>query len=481
MYSLFSLDKVLIVKVLPASRSEHADVRVENASQYLIYCYTIERQLMRIMAAKFVDTSQWDFKRQLAQDMWETSRHADALRTRALELRFPRRDVDKKPNADRLTLMAEYAKSKDTEEFIGGVYGALLPELLRTYQNYLEQTDQLDDAPTVFILRHIAADKEGQIEHMRSLTEQISPNLFADTSDWQDYLRQLSASIGGISGLETFVPKPSDHPLAGRPAYAVGRSVQRDARWRPALFHLPHENKFDVEGRKAWQRIESLDKRVAMQVWSAISHFNEIWAAEVVAASIWDFDNQPWDFYLDLARWAWDETRHSTMGYRALQGWGWDVPELIPWGNALYNAMGPMPPIQRLALLYFYEDSLLRAGVKQIEIKILESAQDDGGVQDMDFDWADEAIHVSYGYTWLRHLLGDSNAGKTELTRLTDEARDPVARFVADHKDKPEAKLAPYFDRLYDVISAMLKEIPDDHLEFQWAPVVADDEVLKAL
>ena len=470
-----------MVKVLPSSRAAHAEARVENASRYLNRCYVVERQLMRTLAARFVDTSQWDFKRQLAQDMWETSRHADVLRTRILELRFPRRDVDKKYNSDMLALVAEVAKGKDSEEFIGGVYGALLPELIRTYQNYLEQTDLLDDAPTVYILKHIITDKAAQLERMRALADQVAPGLFENSAEWQDYLRQSCAGLGGISGRETPAPKPTDHSLAGRPPYEIGRSVQRDSRWRPALFHLPHENKYDVEGRKAWGRIEALDKRVAMQVWSAISHFNEIWAAEVVAASMWDFDSQPWDFYLDLARWSWDEVRHSTMGYRALQGWGWDVPDLIPWGNALYNAMGPMPPIQRLALLYYYEDGLLRAGVKQIELKILESAQDDGSAQDMDFDWADEAIHVSYGYTWLRHLLGDNNAGKEELTRLTDEAREIVARFVAEHKDDPEAKLAPYFDRLYDVIAAMLRDIPDDHLDIQWAPVVADDEVLKAL
>ena len=215
-----------------------------------------------------------------------------------------------------------------------------------------------------------------------------------------------------------------------------------------------------------------------MQVWSAISHFNEIWAAEVVAASIWDFDKQPWDFYLDLARWAWDEARHSTMGYRALQGWGWDVPELIPWGNALYNAMGPMPPIQRLALLYYYEEGLLRAGTKQIEIKILESAQDDGSVQDMDFDWADEAIHVSYGFRWLRHLLGDDKAGKDQLEALTDEAREIMATFIREHQNEPTAKLAPYFDCLYDVIESMLQDIPDDGLDIHWQPVVADEEAL---
>jgi hypothetical protein len=134
-----------------------------------------------------------------------------------------------------------------------------------------------------------------------------------------------------------------------------------------------------------------------------------------------------------------------------------------------------------LAILYFYEEGLLRAGTKQIELKILESAKDDGSVQDMDFDWADEAIHVSYGFKWLRHLLGDDNAGKEELKRLTDEARAIVAQFVLDHKDDPEAKLAPYFNRLHDIVAEMLHDIPDDGLDIQWAPVVADEEVLKAL
>jgi uncharacterized ferritin-like protein (DUF455 family) len=255
--------------------------------------------------------------------------------------------------------------------------------------------------------------------------------------------------------------------------------VQRDSRWRPALFHLPHENKYDVAGRQAWKRFESLDKRVAMQVWSAISHFNEIWAAEVPASVMWELDSEPWDFYLDLARWASDETRHSTMGYRAMHGWGWDIPDLIPWGNALYNALADMPAAQRLALLYYYEEGLLRAGTKQTEIKILESAGDDGSTQDMDYDWADEAIHVSYGYTWLRHLFGDDNAGQAELKRLTDEARERMAQYVLAHKDDPEAQLAPYFDRLYEVVKQMTFEIPDDGLDVKWEPVVADEAVLE--
>lgn len=470
-----------MVKVLPSSRETHEQARVDNASSYLKRCYIVERQLMRTLAAWFVETSQWDFKRQLAQHMWETSLHADALRTRILELRYPRRDVDKKYDKAVLHLMSESAKANDTNEFVGGIYGVLIPALLETYQAYLNFTDTLDDAPTTFMLRHIIADKQAQIEQNRQLVDTVEPTLWDTTSEWQNYLTQTIKSIGGIAGLDSKTDMPNNHACTGRADYDVTRQVQRDSRWRSALFHLPHENKYDVDGRKAWARIEQLDKRVAMQVWSAISHFNEIWAAEVVAASMWDFDKQPWDFYLDLARWAWDETRHSTMGYRALKGWGWDVPDLIPWGNALYNALGPMPPIQRLALLYFYEEGLLRAGTKQIELRILESAQDDGSAQDMDFDWADEAIHVGYGFKWLRHLLGDDQAGREQLKELTDSARAIMATYVQQHKDDPEAKLAPYFNKLYDVIADNLHDIPDDGLEINWAPVVADDEALKEL
>lgn len=468
-----------MVKVLPSSRSVHEGTSVDQASYYLKRCYVAERELIRTLAAWFVDTNQWDFKRHLAQDMWQTSRHADMLRSRILELRYPRRDVDKKYDADVLAWTTEFAKGENTDDFIAGIYGAVVPELVRAYSDYLDQTDHLDDAPTAYVLSHILADKRQQIDRMQTLVAEVSTNLFHKSEGWTGYLRDFAASIGGVSGDGEKGSKPVTH--ADRPAYNIQRQVQRDRRWRPSLFHLPHENKYDIEGRKAWQRIEHLDKRVAMQVWSAISHFNEIWAAEVVAASMWDFSSEPWDFYLDLARWAWDETRHSMMGFRAFQGWGWDVPELIPWGNVLYNAMGPMPPIQRLALLYYYEEGLLRAGTKQIEIKILESAQDDGSVQDMDYDWADEAIHVSYGFRWLRHLLGDDNAGKEELKRLTDEARAIVAQFVLDHKDDEQSKLAPYFNRLHDVIANMLQDIPDDGLNIQWAPVVADEEVLRAL
>lgn len=466
-----------MAKVIRASRETAQHTRVNDASSILKRFYVAERQLMRLTAGWFIKTSQWDLKFQLAMEQWQAAQHADSLRTRVLELRYPRRDVDKKYDADVMALMTEVGKAATVREFVAGVYDVILPALVDAYVEYLSRADSLDDAPTVYRLHHIIEDEMAQIEQMTDLIERVMPDE-ADPA-WVDYLRRYLVSIGGLNGLSEKSDKPTDY--ADRPEFQIPRTTQRDERFAPMLFHLPHENKYDKAGQQAWKRIEALDKRVAMQVWSAISHFNEIWAAEIPASVMYELSSEPWDFYLDLSRWMWDETRHSMMGYRAMQGWGWDVPALIPYANALYNAQADMPARQRLALLYFYEEGLLRSGTKQTEIKILESAGDSGSTQDMDYDWADEAIHVSYGFKWLRHLLGDDNAGHEELKRLTDEARAVVAEFVRSHKDDPGVSLAPYFERLYDVIAGMTYEIPDDGLDIQWAPVVADEEVLQEL
>lgn len=157
------------------------------------------------------------------------------------------------------------------------------------------------------------------------------------------------------------------------------------------------------------------------------------------------------------------------------------MPDLIPFADGIYNALGKGPAKQRLALLYYYEAGLLRSGTKQLEIQVLESAQGDGSLQNMDYDWVDKAMHVNFGYTWLKHLLDDDRMGREELKRLTDEARAIMTNDVLAHKDDPDVHLAPYFDRLYPVVADMRRDIPNDGLNVQWQPVVADETVLQEL
>jgi pimeloyl-ACP methyl ester carboxylesterase len=162
-----------MAKVMPPSRTTNAHARVEDSSKILKRFYVAERQLMRTLAGWFVGTSQWDLKRQLAQDLWQTVQHADALRARILELRYPRRDVDRKYDPQVLAYMAELAKARHPLEFIAGAYDVFLPEIVIGYSAYLQRSDGLDDAPTVYILGHILQDKQMQIERMLSIRQEL--------------------------------------------------------------------------------------------------------------------------------------------------------------------------------------------------------------------------------------------------------------------------------------------------------------------
>lgn len=471
-----------MAKAIPSARTTHEHTRVADASAVLKRFYTLERGLMRACAGWFIRTHTVELKHYLAEALWQHAQHADALRTRILELRFPRRDVDKRYDAEMLRFIDGLMRAETAAEVFASLTGVVLPALLAAVDAYCARADALDDAPTFYLMRHLRLD----VERSAALASEAWHNFgkiegeqAADPS-WVAALAQRLNATGGIDGSAGRTPDDGSL-LDARPAFVLPRQVRRDLRFRPARFHLPHENKFDTAGAAAWRRIEAIDKRIAMQVWSAISHFNEIWAAEIPCSVLFEIDNAPWEFYLDLSRWAWDESRHSFMGYRTLTGWGWDVPALVPYGDALYNALAVLPAQQRLALLYYYEEGLLRSGTKQIEIQILESAGDAASSQDMDYDWADEAIHVSFGFRWLRHLTGVDEAGQAELARLTDSARALMADYVAAQAPDPEAQLAPYFERLLPIIEAMAHDIPDDHLDIRWAPIVADAAALESL
>src|SRR5262245_159738 len=67
---------------------------VNEASLLQRRLYRAIRETMRAMAGRISGTANWPAKKMLARHAWLDSEHADAIRTRVLELRFPKVDVD---------------------------------------------------------------------------------------------------------------------------------------------------------------------------------------------------------------------------------------------------------------------------------------------------------------------------------------------------------------------------------------------------
>ena len=168
-----------------------------------------------------------------------------------------------------------------------------------------------------------------------------------------------------------------------------------------------------------------------LQLRSAISHLNEVWAIEAGGVMLSAFsDVLPWEWIYNAARWTFDESRHCRMGYERLMAWGLNPAE-IPLGTYIYESASggdsSEVPTHLLGMLYFFETKNIRH--KPVRAQLFHAYGDSLSEHDMDFDWADETIHAGYGKHWLKELL----AIRGQDPSAYDQVRERCEKLVSDY------------------------------------------------
>ena len=400
---------------------------VDRSALLLKRLYLVERELMRSLGAWHIAIATWSLKTSIPRHWWQDSLHADALRSRVLELRYPRRDVDRDHDAELVGFLADLTRAETEAEFVLGVYRVVKPALVDAYQVYCDGGDALIDAPSFHHIQHALIDEQAQLAEIEPALASLSEDAVLAARPWVAYLQDRLRSIGGILGQD----ERSTVPESGRPIWVVPQRAVRDPKFTPAVVESP--------GRRPTSQREE-------QVWYAIDHANEVWAAEVPGAFMWQFPDMPWAFYLDVARWGYDEMRHARMGMRRLDAWGFEIGIDYPMVgdpiHAIYEKGGG--PLEILALLYFFEKD---APAHRVVTKREFTAMGDSDTAfDTDFDWADEAIHLKYGYTWLQHMVGADK--KDEMNELVQRAGRMWDEWLADRWNNGEDGYGPFMERI---------------------------------
>jgi uncharacterized ferritin-like protein (DUF455 family) len=410
---------------------------VDLSAGLLKRLYLIEREQMRVLGAKHIAIENWTAKNQLPRHWWVASRHADTLRERVLELRYPRRDVDKDHDAGLAAFLNELARGEADAEFLLGIYGVLRPALREAYRAYLTQADPIADAPSIYQIDHILFDWDRATGEDAAILASISDVDRAAAHPWMEYLTAYLASIGGLLGDQPRADPPADHPCAGRPDWVVPRKAVRPREFAPARVESP--------GRPPTNQREQ-------QVWYAIDHANEVWAAEAPAAFMWQWPKMPWTFFTDVARWSYDEMRHAQLGARRLNAWGFemgiDYPMVGDPIDAIYEQGGG--PLEILALLYYFEKDA--PAHRMVTRKEFTEMDDTDTAIDTDYDWADEAIHLKYGFTWLQHIVGADKPA--EMKELVERAGEMWNTWIAERWDTGDDLYGPFMERIEARIAA---------------------------
>jgi uncharacterized ferritin-like protein (DUF455 family) len=259
---------------------------------------------------------------------------------------------------------------------------ALVSALRDDYAAYLGGADELADGPSIRLVESALREKQRQID--------------------------------GLAGVELEEADPA-----------------RDPRYVASSFYWP-----DVLDPSY-----PYGEGVALQVRSAVSHLNEVWAVDTAGLILHELSPElGWKFTGDAARWLYDESRHMLMGRERLARWGFE-PGQIPLGGYIYEACAGQDPLYRLGMLGYFETKNI--GRKRERAHAFHEMGDATSETDMEFDWADETLHAEYGRRWLRRLLEargeDPESWPAVLERCERLVEERIARATPEELDRIRA------------------------------------------
>ena len=403
-----------------------------DIAQLLKRFFFCERALLVSEAAWIPIVAPLEFKMGLAHAIWQSAETAHALRERVFELRFPSRLLEEE-GADRalIELFAGVKDSPSVPAFLLSTAKVLLPALRDSYKAYLDGSDAIADGPTYRFLSLALAEKSQQVKAFEQWSDSAlaqKPDLREGALAWTKTLGDRLAALGGV-GVGPSASSEASDPLPGSVPYSIPSKPARDPRFWPCRFYWP-----DVVDPSF-----PYGEGMQLQLRSAISHLNEVWAIEAGGVILSSFaDVLPWEWIHNSARWTYDESRHCRMGYERLLAWNFDLGE-VPLGTYIYESASGQDPIYRLGMLYFFETKNIRH--KSVRAQKFHAYGDALSEHDMDFDWADETIHAGYGKRWLKELLAVRGQDPASHEQIRERCGKLVSDFVCTATEKEVADI----------------------------------------
>lgn len=400
-----------------------AGVDVETTVMRLRRLVFLKSSLTKLMAAHFCGVPEWEVKGAFGLHLWQDAEHSTWLRARITEMRTPPHHLDRCPAPALGAFADELLRSADTLELLAGLYVVLKPAMLASIESHFAAAHPVADQPTRRLFNFIAQEEREQIAWGREAFDLLAASADdaarARTDAWIAHLRAYLAAAGGVFGEDAAPAALVVPPARAAQPFEIVRVPRRDKRF-------PH----------VWNSrgvVPAADRPVHERIWWMLNvRLQEMHVPELVATVLFDWKDQPWTFYHDLARHLWDEVRHSMLGETVFAMQGIDftaIPSHV--GFAAYPNT-ELPPADRYAFLWGIEQGLMVKSGKQAEVALAKAGGDELATMFQDFDWADEVLHAQIGRRWLEPHYKDRD--------LMNSAYDRVRPAYDAMKDEDLAK-----------------------------------------
>lgn len=360
-----------------ATRTE---VAVEEAVRLLRRLARIERRTLLVLAAHLNAVPEWEVKCACSLHLWQDAEHCAWLRERVAELRKPPHYLDRPDDQALEGFFDELLRSSSTRELLTGVYGVLKPRLVEAIESHCRRANPLAEQPTLRLLRFLLLEEREQIEWgAQALTA-----LGGADETWRRHLEAYLRAAGGAAGdgaRDAELPAPR----AGEQLELV-RTPRRDPRFTRL---------WDSRGQ-----LPGYDAPAEEVKWRMLYvRLTEMHVPELLALTLFEWPDASFEVHRDLARHLWDEVRHAMMGEVAFEAQGVDwqtVPHELSFASYPNTSLEPRA---RYALLYGAEQAVMgnKPGGKRAQHAAARASGDPLTTLFLDYDWADEVLHVHIG------------------------------------------------------------------------------------
>ncbi len=383
-----------------------------------------EFELSRAVAGWVTGTKAYEAKLKLGRLTYLHIRHVECLEKRIKEL--PGGLSEEKSPALIREIYERLASAPSSLAFLTG-YNLFYRNLLAEYDRFLTKADPVLDAPTVDQIRFVLLDRQEIVpwleNQLRFAGLDATDGQIAD--EWLDYAERLWSMLGNVEpGTKPVYPPAPDYEPAG-PIPAI--PAMDEERFPPLESHAGANTAYSDEG------MSPLFHSVRQMVYI---NATEISPAETMTYLYYSVQNMPLAFYYDFARHMWDEFRHSEMGMRRLEQFGYKTTDFKWLRTSTLNESNEA----RYADMYAWLTTVAEAcsfAKKRKAVEALWKFDDAMSAIQTEFDIVDERLHVDFGTRWgpeLYKQIGDmvtpqvmaERARKRRLEELQDVQPDEI-------------------------------------------------------
>lgn len=423
----------------------------ENSQRLANYRY-LEIQLMEMIGGWSHTTPQLAFKATFGYHVYDHAQAADLLSERLEQLRAAR--TSQEPATDDFAHLCEHVwLLPDTISRLVAVYRVLEPHLVSSYVYHADATDPLTDAPTVRLLRQLAAMGQSHVAWGQAVLEGLSrsPEDRKRALDVQADIEARLVECGGVTGqgIEahwlTFHSAKEEERSPAR--LKRGRGGYRFRKQSPPLDHPVVEDPLWFSDKQEDFEVYQSEDEWSREGFRHKFHqllYGEVETTDRMGKMLAEFPDLPWEMRVELAHQMWDEARHIEIVAKAVEeelggelGYG-------PWTLVWWWMQNDPDPLRRITVTNSWAEANLMHTLAQWR-KEAEKRGYTRIAELADYLQADERTHVRLATDWIQKLTEHEPSKRDELAAWGREAIARIQGFHASrYKQMPDPSEARF-------------------------------------